>query len=223
MLRAFLLVTTLAPGAARLRPTASPVRKALRVTGGGAYGDFARNRPAANGILIGGVKTAAADALAQVSTPGDFDLKRNALFGAFGALYLGAFQYWYQVRIFRRVFTSTDRFTSQPLAAKLRDGEGLVQLALQIAVNLTVLSCVYLPTFYLFKALFFSSCGVVGCLSDTWRVYTENLESDLPALIKCWGPADLVCFSVPLYLRIPIRHLVSFCWTIYLSLARGSA
>ena len=126
------------------------------------------------------------------------------------------------MQIFRRVFTATDRFTSQSLGAKLRDAEGLVQLAFQIAVNLTVLSCVYLPTFYLFKALFFSDCAVpLGCFADTWRVYTENLESDLPALIKCWGPADLVCFSVPLYLRIPIRHVVSFCWTIYFSIVQS--
>ena len=104
---------------------------------------------------------------------------------------------------------------------KLKDSEGLFQLALQIALNLTILSVIYLPTFYLFKAVFFSDCGPVSCFSDSWNVYTTNLPTDLPALIKCWGPADLICFSVPLYLRIPIRHLVSFCWTIYLSLSRG--
>jgi|TARA_B100000475_G_scaffold93693_1_gene67876 hypothetical protein len=127
------------------------------------------------------------------------------------------------VNIFSKVFTSTARFTSESLAEKARDVDGLVQLAFQIALNLTILSVVYLPTFYLFKALFFSDCGLASCFSDAWATYTSNLETDLPALIRCWAPADLVCFSVPLYLRIPIRHLVSFCWTIYLSLARGSA
>ena len=190
----------------------------------GGYGQWAKDNAAANGIIIGAFKTAAADLMAQVSdSESDFDLKRNLLFFAFGGAYLGAFQYWYQVNIFSKVFTSTARFTSESLAEKAKDVDGLVQLAFQIALNLTILSVVYLPTFYLFKALFFSDCGLASCFSDAWATYTSNLETDLPALIRCWAPADLVCFSVPLYLRIPIRHLVSFCWTIYLSLARGSA
>ena len=70
----------------------------------------------ANGIIIGAFKTAAADLMAQVSdSESDFDLKRNLLFFAFGGAYLGAFQYWYQVNIFKRIFTATERFTSQSL------------------------------------------------------------------------------------------------------------
>lgn len=221
MMRIILIALQLVAASGRLAPAQSRV-KALSTSGGG-YAEFARNRPAENGIILAGVKTAAADALAQAATPGAFDLKRNAIFGLFGALYLGAFQYWYQVNIFKKVFTSTERFTSQSFAAKLEDTEGLIQLAAQIVVNLTILACIYLPTFYLFKAVFFSDCGFpLGCCESTWKTYTTNLGTDLPALLKCWGPADLVCFSVPLYLRIPIRHLVSFCWTIYLSLSRGA-
>ena len=176
----------------------------------------------ANGIIIGAFKTAAADLMAQVSdSESDFDLKRNLLFFAFGGAYLGAFQYWYQVNIFKRIFTATERFTSQSLEKKLKDTEGLVQLAMQIALNLTILSCVYLPTFYLFKAVFFGDCGLASCFGDSWGTYRENFDNDLPALLKCWGPADLVCFSVPLYLRIPIRHVVSFCWTIYFSIVQS--
>ena len=172
----------------------------------GGYGQWAKDNAAANGIIIGAFKTAAADLIAQVSdSESDFDLKRNLLFFAFGGTYLGAFQYWYQVNIFKRIFTATERFTSQSLEKKLKDTEGLVQLAMQIALNLMVLSCVYLPAFYLFKAVLFGDCGLASCFGDSWGTYTENFKTDLPALLKCWGPADLVCFSVPLYLRIPIR------------------
>ena len=76
----------------------------------------------ANGIIIGAFKTAAADLMAQVSdSESDFDLKRNLLFFAFGGAYLGAFQYWYQVNIFKRIFTATERFTSQSLEKKLKE------------------------------------------------------------------------------------------------------
>ena len=189
------------------------------------YVAFAQNYPFANNIMIATAKTAAADLLAQTviaGTPLDaVDWQRSLLFCLFGATYLGGFQYWYQVNIFKRIFTATERFTSQSMEKKLKDTEGLVQLAMQIALNLTILSCVYLPTFYLFKAVFFGDCGLASCFGDSWGTYRENFDNDLPALLKCWGPADLVCFSVPLYLRIPIRHVVSFCWTIYFSIVQS--
>ena len=79
----------------------------------------------ANGIIIGAFKTAAAYRRAQVSdSETDFDLKRNLLFFAFGGAYLGAFQRLYQVNIFKRIFTATERFTSQSLEKKLKDTEG---------------------------------------------------------------------------------------------------
>ncbi|CAH0375601.1 unnamed protein product, partial [Pelagomonas calceolata] len=143
----------------------------------GGYGQWAKDNAAANGIIIGAFKTAAADLMAQVSdSESDFDLKRNLLFFAFGGAYLGAFQYWYQVNIFKRIFTATERFTSQSLEKKLKDTEGLIQLAMQIALNLTILSCVYLPTFYLFKAVFFGDCGLASCFGESWGTYTDGRE-----------------------------------------------
>ena len=63
----------------------------------GGYGQWAKDNAAANGIIIGAFKTAAADLMAQVSdSESDFDLKRNLLFFAFGGAYLGAFQYWHE-------------------------------------------------------------------------------------------------------------------------------
>ena len=51
--------------------------------------------------------------------------------------------------------------------------------------------------------------------------YQANFAKDEFDLIRVWLPADLICFSVPLYLRLPVRHVVSFVWTAYLSFARG--
>jgi hypothetical protein len=134
---------------------------------------------------------------------------------------LGGFQYLYQVNIFKKLF-DVDKFTQQSWEEKLRDTEGLTALAAQTALDLTVLTAIYLPTFYIFKASVFSgsldpSIWIQTGLDNFWT----NFAKDEIDLIRVWLPADLVCFSVPLYLRLPVRHIVSFVWTAYLSFARG--
>ena len=190
-----------------------------------SYADFAKTYPFANNLLIATTKTAAADLLAQTvisQTPlAEVDLARSFLFCLFGAIYLGGFQYLYQVQIFKKLF-DVDRFTSQSWEGKLRDKEGLQALAAQTVLDLTVLTAVYLPTFYIFKASVFSgSLDPAEWLSTGMDNYQMNFVKDETDLIKVWLPADLVCFSVPLYLRLPVRHVVSFVWTAYLSFARG--
>jgi Mpv17 / PMP22 family len=192
---------------------------------GFSYGDFAKRFPFANNIMIATAKTAAADLIAQTliaQTPiTQLDVPRSLLFCLFGAVYLGGFQYLYQVQIFKRLF-NIDKFTSQSWPEKLRDGPGLRALAAQTILDLTVLTVVYLPTFYIFKASIFSgSLDPTVWFSTGIGQYTSHFAQDEWDLIRVWLPADLVCFSVPLYMRLPVRHVVSFVWTAYLSFARG--
>ena len=194
-------------------------------SGWSSYGEFAKTYPNVNNIGIATIKTASADLLAQVAiahTPiSEIDWQRAFLFCVFGATYLGAFQYWYQVNVFKKLF-DVDKFTSQSLEDKLKDIEGLKSLAVQTAVDLTVLTLVYLPTFYVFKAGVFSGSSDPSIwLSTGLNNYSTNFAKDEFDLIRVWAPADLVCFSVPLYLRLPVRHVVSFVWTAYLSFSRG--
>ena len=190
-----------------------------------SYVDFAQNYPFANNILIATTKTAAADLLAQTVIGGtpimDIDLERSFLFCLFGALYLGGFQYLYQVQIFKKLF-DVDKFTSQSWEEKLQDGPGLRALAAQTVLDLTVLTAIYLPTFYIFKASVFSGSMDPSVWFDTGLSnFQTNFAKDEFDLLRVWAPADIVCFSVPLYLRLPVRHIVSFVWTAYLSFARG--
>jgi hypothetical protein len=194
-------------------------------TKGFTYGDFAKQYPFVNNIGIATMKTAAADLLAQVviaQTPvTDIDWQRAFLFCAFGAIYLGGFQYAYQVNIFKKLF-DVDRFTNLSWEEKIKDEDGIKALMAQTALDLAVLTFVYLPTFYVFKASVFS-----GTMDPTmwWSKgidsYISNFQKDEFDLIRVWAPADIVCFSVPLYLKLPVRHIVSFVWTAYLSFARG--
>ena len=124
-------------------------------------------------------------------------------------------------KVFKRLF-DVDKFTSQSWSEKLKDIPGLQALGAQTGLDLTVLTFVYLPTFYIFKAGVFSgSMDPSVWFSTGFDNYQMNFSKDEADLIKVWLPADLVCFSVPLYLRLPVRHIVSFVWTAYLSFARG--
>jgi len=190
-----------------------------------SYGQFAKQYPFANNIAIATMKTALADLIAQVvigQTPiAEIDYERSLLFCGFGAIYLGGFQYLYQVNVFKKLF-DIDAFTSQPLEDKLKDEEGLKALAAQIILDLAVLTLIYLPTFYVFKAGVFSgSMDPSVWTSSGIETYQKNFAKDEFDLIRVWLPADVVIFSVPLYLRLPVRHVVSFVWTAYLSFARG--
>ena len=216
--------TTAATATEELRGAVEPTKIPANHAGF-SYVAFAKRYPFANNIAIATAKTAAADLLAQTvisGTPLDaVDWQRNLLFCIFGAVYLGGFQYAYQVQVFKRLF-DIDSFTSQPWADKLRDGPGLRALVAQTTLDLTVLTLVYLPTFYIFKAAVFEgSLDPSAWASSGLAKYTANFAKDELDLLCVWLPADLVCFSVPLYLRLPVRHVVSFVWTAYLSFARG--
>jgi hypothetical protein len=191
------------------------------------YGAFAKAFPFANNVIIATLKTSAADLVAQMvieqKSFQDVDWKRNAVFCLFGAAYLGGFQYLYQVNVFKRVFSDAERFTKLPWASKLTDVAGLRSLAGQVVADLTVMVFVYLPTFYAFKEFVFGKTwSPVDWVCDGIGKYQNNWSKDVYDVLRVWGPTDLVCFSVPMYLRLPVRHIVSFVWTAYLSFMRGS-
>ena len=190
-----------------------------------SFGSLAKKYPFSTNMGIASTKTAAADLIAQVviaHTPiANVDWDRSFLFFVFGALYSGGFQYLYQVNVFKKLF-DVDKFTVQPWADKLKDAKGLQALAAQTSLDLAVLTLVYLPAFYIFKAGVFSGSMDPNVWTSTGiDNYTNNFAKDEFDLVRVWLPADLICFSVPMYLRLPSRHAVSFLWTAYLSFARG--
>lgn len=193
---------------------------------GFSYVAFAKTFPFANNIIIATAKTSAADLVTQMvierKSLSEVDWKRNMVFCLFGAVYLGGFQYLYQVNVFKKVFSGAEAFTNLPWAAKLKDTKGLTTLAGQVVVDLTVMCTVYLPTFYVFKGFVFGSTwNPQEWVSTGLGNYTKNIQKDVYDVVRVWGPTDVVCFSVPMYLRLPVRHVVSFVWTAYLSFMRG--
>jgi hypothetical protein len=191
------------------------------------YVAFAKAHPLANSMILGCANASAADFVAQRVVEGkswnDVDWKRSLVFCSFGALYLGGFQYVYQVGVFRRIFAGTEKFTNQAWAAKLKDVPGLISLGAQAALDLSVMTCIYLPSFYVFKAgVYSSSWSASDWAREGVSNYWRNCSKDVYDMVRVWGPADLLCFSVPLWLRLPVRMVISFTWTTYLSFMRGA-
>merc|ERR1719235_2780209 len=81
----------------------------LNVEYSGLWGQittFPKRRPFATNVIIATVKTSLADLLVQKGEgkkPSEFDLRRNAVFVAFGSLYLGCFQWFVYVTVFSRL------------------------------------------------------------------------------------------------------------------------
>jgi len=53
------------------------------------------------------------------------------------------------------------------------------------------------------------------------KYFLQNFWADFWPMFYVWFPADLLCFSAPVWLRMPICHAVSLGWTMYVSLIRG--
>ncbi len=122
---------------------------------------FAKNFPFANNLVVATVKTTSADLMAQCVVErksfSDIDWQRNFVFCLFGCGYLGAFQYYYQVNIFKRLFPSIETFTNKSWLKKLTDGPGIVSLCAQVMLDLGVLLSIYLPSYYVTKEFVFTN------------------------------------------------------------------
>ena len=82
---------------------------------------------------------------------------------------------------------------------------------------------VYFPVFYTFKE---SIQGEQGAdVASVARVglskYANNAVEDNLSMWALWVPGDLIVYAVPMWMRLPLNHGLSFVWTCYLSFLRG--
>lgn len=180
--------------------------------------------PMTFGIVLSGLKTSFSDLLVQkvVERKEKVDWKRNAAFATFGFVYLGGVQYVLYVPVFGRLFPHAAKFAAKPLAQKVKDVKGILQLAGQTFLDQCVHHpLMYFPAFYITKELVMAKNGrpdIPRVLSDC----RNNMVEDLQALWKIWVPAMLVNFAfMPMHLRIPFVAGVSLLWTMVLSAMRG--
>lgn len=177
---------------------------------------FPKRQPFATNMILCTSLTGLADYQVQKTCGDALDLKRLASFCAFG-VYQGLAQWCVYVTIFSRIFPGAIRFANLSWAEKMRSRAGAGQLLGQIMADLLVyVPLVYYPMFYIFQGSFHNEG-----LETTFTRYWCNLKLDWLANIAFWGPGDIICFSAPAWMRLPISHIGGLLWHSILSWLRG--
>mmetsp|Transcript_12142 Transcript_12142/g.16954 ORF Transcript_12142/g.16954 Transcript_12142/m.16954 type:complete len:281 (-) Transcript_12142:293-1135(-) len=189
---------------------------------------FPKEHPFSFQLMVATTKTSGADLLTQMVAEGksldEVDWKRNGVFVVFGFAYLGGFQWWLMVTKYRQWFPTMDKFAKMSFAEKLKYPAGILDAMKMVAFDVIVhLPMIYFPTYYTVKEFVGgTSWSPVDWAKDGVAKYTKNMKEDLTAMIQLWGPSDCIQFVLPLHIRMPFRHLVSFFWTAYVSFTRGA-
>jgi len=189
---------------------------------------FGQRRPFAFQLGVATVKTAAADLLVQRYVEGktEIDWKRNAVFTVFGGAYLGGFQWLIYVTAFRRWFPNMDKFAAQTLKQKMANRPGQIDLMKQVTFdNFVHYTFIYFPVFYVFKESIQQNeetSGPMGVVTGAMEKYSTNFWGDNLAIWALWIPADIIIYAIPIWMRLPANHGISFVWTCILSAMRGA-
>jgi hypothetical protein len=195
---------------------------------GFSFATVAKDHPFAFQLMVATCKTSAADLIVQMVAErknlDEVDWKRNGIFVVFGFAYLGGFQYWLMVNKYRQWFPTMDRFAKLPFREKLGDVPGMLDAGKMVLFDIVVhLPMLYFPTYYTVKELVYGATwNPLDWVKDGVTNYSRNLKEDLTAMVQLWGPSDCVQFVLPVHIRMPFRHVVSFFWTAYVSFTRGS-
>jgi len=154
----------------------------------------------------------------------EIDARRLALFCGFGA-FTGATTFTVYCSMFKRICPGAFSFSNLTLREKLRDRCGQLALLKQVALDnfLYVPSC-YFPSFHVFKANLRSESAedVQASVLAGIRRYRASCVDDNFYSCAVWIPADILVFSVPAWLRMPICNSINFGWTVFLSRLSGA-
>jgi len=205
---------------------------------------FPLRRPYLFQVIMATFKTWAADAVVQFAerrrrcavrrapqiaqAEVKFDWKRSAAFAVFGLVYVGMVQWFLYVTFFTKVFPDAIIFANLPLPDKLQDKMGQFDLIGQVFYDNFIFTCfIYFPLFYIIKEFLQgaeggSVCRGLDSVPNGLRRYWKSILTDNLAGWAVWIPADIIVFSAPMYLRMPLDHIVSFMWTMIMSALRGA-
>eukprot|EP01083_Nonionella_stella_P130836 397179_1 len=165
------------------------------------------------GISIGFtcIKTLFADLVVQTCVDGHsvntMDWTRAAVFGSFGFVYLGVFQYWLYNIVYFKWFPSVT----------------LISTAKKVAFDQFIKTPIlYWPTFYSLQAALNERQWNAKTLQSVISTYQNNIVTDMKAVWTVWIPAQMITFGVmPLHLRLVWNASISFFWCCILSFMHG--
>lgn len=168
--------------------------------------------PIQTSVMSTGIKTVAADLLVQSVVEkhslSEMDWNRVAVFGCFGFMYLGCFQYWLYNLIYFRWFPGNTVLSTFKMVAF----DQLIKHPF-----------VYWPVFYTLQTFISERAINRETAHLVQRRYIENIKNDCLALWSVWIPAQTITFGImPLHLRLPWIAAVSFGWCGVLSFMHGN-
>lgn len=213
---------------ARILNSSTKRLKSYSATQPSKIASFPKDNPFAFQLIVATAKTSAADLVAQIVAEkkklNEIDWKRNAIFVVFGFAYLGGFQWYLLVNKYSQWFPTFKTFAKLPLKDKLKNPAGMLDAGKMVLFDVLVhLPLIYFPTYYTVKEFVGGqSWNPTDWVVDGCTKYKNNFKDDFSAMLTLWGPADCVQFVLPLHIRMPFRHLVSFFWTAYVSYTRGA-
>jgi len=191
--------------------------------------------PEAFAILLAGMKTGAADIIAQklasnnnqkkkeISTTNgekgiisssssfQFDKKRFLTFVLYGGMYLGWFQHFLFTKIYTRLFPLAAVFAKQTLKEKIRNWSGAFAVIQQVSFEAFLhWPWLYIPMYYVIQQLVtIMSSSTNMNIGTIQRLVSEKLRQNWKEdLFFCWGfwvPCSLINFST-----MPLNYQAPF-------------
>uniref|UniRef100_A0A7S0FQM0 Uncharacterized protein n=1 Tax=Pyrodinium bahamense TaxID=73915 RepID=A0A7S0FQM0_9DINO len=184
---------------------------------------FPKRKPFATNLALSTSVAVVADYAVQRMEGRGWDKKRSCLFFAFG-LINGAALWWIYITVFGRIFPSAIRFANKSWAEKVRDLPGQLDVVKQSMCDLLVYAPLgYFPLFYLFKAIIQDEGSPTECVVHASLHYRQNALQDVTRSLICWVPGNILCFSVPAWLRLPLTHAWCFGWNMVMSWSRAGS
>lgn len=196
-----------------------------RILGGLIH--FAKRRPLATNVILSTTSAVGADFVEQRrshdATKPWLDIDRSLTFFGFSC-FNGIILYFVYVTFLSKIFPGAASFASQSWGQKMIDRAGQKIVMKQCAFDLFVFTpLVYFPIFYTFK----STCqaqqtvSMGDTVSEAVDNYRKNWVWDNLLNWGIWGPGDVAIFAVPMWMRMPVCHSITFFWNMHLSRFRG--
>jgi len=199
---------------------------------------FMKRSPFAAGVLVATIKTGFADVATQLLTLDnpltDYDYRRTGLFVLFGFFYMGIANHLFYYEGFTRLFPYMTKMTSTAsFQQKIRDPRFMKEITIMnLLDNFAINPIFYWPIFYNFKALCFTTSKSADdnkhrsnseIISSVFTNYRSTFINDNFSMAFFWIPANYFIYSIPIHLRLPANHVISFTWSFILSYVWGGS
>jgi len=169
-----------------------------------------------------------ADFNAQMLEGGGLDWRRSGLFFFFGLFNGAVFVFATYGKLMPWLFPRSLDFAGKSFASQRLDTVGQRSVLGQVAVvNGIIIPFGFFPSFYLFKeaVLQILHSSEPFCperlFEGAWARFTKGFVIDNLWNLAVYIPGDTLCFTMPVWVRLPLANAISFTFNTGFSCLRG--